>query len=173
MIEKNALNWLDMGEGLEMLDIYKNKKVLLIYHFFKTLLNQNNFPLYFYIILQIVFYLQFCCIIFPKYDSTDYSNDYILYIFKYISPIILPQLEITNLNIYKIIMILITILLFILLSCFFIIIAKMNNDKQSYFFKIITIITNILLQIVFNYHQFKLLPPFKNIFLTMKLLIYV
>ena len=151
MIEKNALNWLDMGEGLEMLDIYKNKKVLFIYQFFKTLLNQNNFPLYFYIILQGLFYFQLCCIIFPLNDDTDYSNDYIIYIIKYISPIILPQLEITNLKIYKIIMILITILLFILLCGFFIIFTKMNDDRQSYFFKIITIITNILLQIVFNY----------------------
>ena len=57
MLEKNALDWLDMGEGLEKLDIYKNQRFQWIYSFFKTLLKRNEFPLYSYIILQIVFHL--------------------------------------------------------------------------------------------------------------------
>ena len=134
MLEKNALDWLDMGEGFEKLDIYKNKKFQWIYSFFKTLLKRNEFPLYYYIILQIVFYYQICCIVIPKNDNTDYSNDYLIYVIQYSSNIIIPQSAINDFNSYRIIMIVITIFLFLVLSCFFIIISYMNNDKKPYFF---------------------------------------
>ena len=151
MIEKNTLEWLDMGEGLEKLDIYKNKKIIFIYNFFKTLLRENNFPLYFYIILQSVFYFQLCCVLFPKDNNIDYSNDYLVYIIVYTSKVFLPQLAINSFEAYRIIMIIFTILLFILIIGFFIIISKMNNDKQSYSIKYVSFLLNILLQIIINY----------------------
>ena len=40
-----------MREGLEKLDIYKKTKISYIYTFFKVLLQENNFQLYFHIIL--------------------------------------------------------------------------------------------------------------------------
>ena len=151
MIEKNALEWLDMGEGLEKLDIYKNKKLVFIYTFFRVLLKENNFSLYFYIILQSIIYFQLCCISFGTHDNKDYSNDYLIYIMTYISKIFLPQRIINNINSYRIIMIVITILLIFLFSGFFIIIAKMNNDKLSNFVKKVVLLVNFFLQIILHY----------------------
>ena len=151
MIEKNALEWLDMGEGLEKLDIYKKKKTLFIYNFFKILLKENNFPLFFYVILQSIYYFQFCCSIFPKDNDIDYSKDYLPYIFLYTSRIFLPQLAITSFDTYRIVMILFTILLVALIIGFLIIISQMNNNKQSYSNKIISMLLNIFLQILLNY----------------------
>ena len=131
MLEKNALEWLDMGEGLEKLDIYKNNKISYIYTFFKILLKENDFPLYFYILLQIVFYLQLLCIIFLENDNNNYSKDYLIYMIFYISKVFLPQLIINNSDSFKIIMIIITFLLFILLSGFFVIFLGMKNDKKK------------------------------------------
>ena len=151
MIEKNALEWLDMGEGLEKLDIYKGNKLSYIFMFFKVLLKRNNFSLYFYIILQSIFYIQICCSVFSQNDDNDYSKDYLFYIFQYISKIFLPQKAINDITTFKIIMIIITILLIILIFSFSAIFFNMNNDKQSYFFKIVTVFVNIALQIILYY----------------------
>ena len=75
----NGLEWLDMREGLEKLDIYKKTKISYIYTFFKVLLQENNFPLYFHIILQSIFYFQLLCIISAKNDYNSYSQDYLIY----------------------------------------------------------------------------------------------
>ena len=144
MLEKNALEWLDMGEGLEKLDIYKKTKISYIYAFFKILLKGNDFPLYFYIILQSVFYLQLLCIIVEK-DQNNYSNDYLINIIMYISTAFLPQKIINNINSFRITTIIITILSFILLSGFFIIFLGIKNDKKNNSFKSIIIIINILI----------------------------
>ena len=147
MLEKNALEWLDMGEGLEKLDIYKKEKISYIYAFFKILLKENDFPLYFYIILQSVFYLQLLCIIVEKDQNND-SNDYLIYIILYMSKAFLPQKIINNINSFRIMMIIISILSFALLSGFFIIFLGMKNDKN---FKSIIVIINIIIRIIFNY----------------------
>ena len=151
MIEKNTLEWLDVGEGLEKLNIYKNKKISYIYTFFKVLLKENDFPLYFYIIFQTVFYCQLLCIIFIDNDYNNYSKDYLFYMIFYMSKVFLPQLIINNIDSFRIMIIIITILLFILLSGFIIIFLGMKNDKQSYYFKTLIFIINILLQIILNY----------------------
>ena len=151
MLEKNALEWLDMGEGLEKLDIYKKNKLSHIYTFFKVLFRTNNFPLSFYVILQSIYYIQICCTAFPKNDDTDYSEDYLYYIFQYMSIIFLPQNVVDNITSFRIIIIIITILLIILLFCFFVIFFNMNNDKQSNFFRILTFLVNIFLEIILIY----------------------
>ena len=98
-----------------------------------------------------MFYYQICCIVIPKNDNTDYSNDYLIYAIQYSSNIIIPQSAINDFNSYRIIMIVITIFLFLVLSCFFIIISYMNNDKKPYFFNSVAILLNIFLQIILNY----------------------
>ena len=67
------------------------------------------------------------------------------------SKVFLPQLAINNFDSFQIMIIIITLLLFILLSGFIFIFLGMKNDKQSYYFKSIVFIINILLQIILNY----------------------
>ena len=148
MIEKNTLEWLDMREGLEKLNIYKSKKISYIYTFFKVLLKENDFPLYFYIIFQSAFYFQLLCII---NNNNSYSKDYLIYVIFYMSKLFLPQLIINNINSFRIMMIIITILLFILLFGFIFIFLGMKNDNKNNCFKSIIFIINILLQIILYY----------------------
>ena len=151
MIDKNALNWIDLGEGLEKLDIYRNKRNLIVFKFFKILLESNKFNLFFCSILQIISHIQLCCLFLENNDNVDYTNDYFVYIFKYLLKIFLPQTAITTYKAYKIIMILITILLLILLLCFFIVILNRNNDKRTSLIKLLILILNIFLKIFLNY----------------------
>ena len=151
MIEKNAVDWLDLGEGLEKLDIYKRNKLILLSKFFKTLLSENQFSLYFYLLLQSIFYIQLCCLSLPGDNNTQFLNDYLIYIIHYLLKIFLPHTSITSYNAYKITIIFISILLLVLLVGFFIVALNMNKDKKSKNVKLIISIINLLLQIILNY----------------------
>ena len=149
MVEKNILDWLDLGEGLEKIEIYKNKKLIKFGKFFKTILERNNSSLTFHLIIQIISYIQLCCI--SLFNMNISSNDYILYIFKYISKIFLLHEVITNYNLFIVFIIIITALLIILIFCFTCIIFMMNKDKKDYFYKTIIYIVNFSIKIILNY----------------------
>ena len=151
MIEKNALDWLDLGEGLEKLDIYKGNKLIFLNKFFKTLLSENQFNLYFYLLLQSIFYIQLCCLALPGDNNTYFLDDYLIYIIHYLLKIFLPHTSISSYNVLKLTIIFISMLLLILLVGFFIVILNMNKDKKNKFVKLIISIINILLQIIMNY----------------------
>ena len=151
MIEKNALDWLDLGEGLEKLDIYKENRLILLSKFFKTLLSENQYNLYFYLLLQSIFYIQLFCLALPGDNNTNFINDYLVYIIHYSLKIFLPHTSIASYKAYKITIILISILLLILLFGFFIVILNMNKDKKNKFVKLTISIINILLQIILQY----------------------
>ena len=151
MIEKNALDWLDLGEGLEKLDIYKENRLILLSKFFKTLLSENQYNLYFYLLLQSIFFIQLFCLALPGDNNTNFINDYLVYIIHYSLKIFLPHTSIASYKAYKITIILISILLLILLFGFFIVILNMNKDKKNKFVKLTISIINILLQIILQY----------------------
>ena len=151
MIEKNALDWLDLGEGLEKLDIYKGNKLIFLNKFFKTLLSENQFNLYFYLLLQSIFYIQLCCLALPGDNNTYFLDDYLIYIIHYLLKIFLPHTSISSYNVLKLTIVFISMLLLILLVGFFIVVLNMNKDKKNKFVKLIISIINILLQIIMNY----------------------
>ena len=151
MIEKNAVNWLDLGEGVEKLDIYKGNKLIFLSKFFKTLLSENQFNLYFYLLLQSAFYIQLCCLALPGDNNTHFIDDYLIYILHYSLKIFLPHTTISSYNDYKNAITINSILLLILLVGFFIVALNINNDKKNKFIKLIITIINIILQIILNY----------------------
>ena len=149
MAEKNILDWLDLGEGLEKIDLYKKEKFIIFSKFFKVILEGDGVSLTFYLVLQSLFYIQICCI--TLFQTNISSKDYLLYIFKYISNIFLLEEIISDYNSFLIFIIIITILLIILVFCFSSVFILMNQEKKSIFFKFIIIVINCLVIIILKY----------------------
>ena len=149
MAEKNILDWLDLGEGLEKIDLFKKEKFITFSKFFKLILEGNGVSLVFYLVLQSMFYIQICSLTLFQTDIS--SQDYLLYIFKYISKIFLLEEIVSDYNMFLIFIIIITAFLIILVFCFSSVIILMNQEKKSVFFKTIIIMINFLVIIILKY----------------------
>ena len=149
MAEKNILDWLDLGEGLEKIDLYKKEKFIIFSKFFKLILDGDGVSLVFYLVLQSLFYIQICCI--TLFQTNISSKDYLLYIFKYISKIFLLEEIVSDYNSFLIFIIIITVLLIILVFCFSSLFILMNQEKKSIFFKFIIVLINCLVITILKY----------------------
>ena len=149
MIEKNVIDWLDLGEGLEKIDIHKSNNAAIFCKFFKSVMKGNKFTLSFYFLIQVIFFIQICCISLRGVEIL--SNDYLVYFFQVISNIFLPQHNIKTYNVYRIIMIIITIFMIVLIICIIGSNILINKQKENLFLSITIMIINISMQIILNY----------------------
>ena len=87
MIEENFINWIDLGEAKQPLDIYgENYKM----QYFKLLMNiksQNKSFSSFDLLFQVIFFLQVLSL--SLYGFFDEKNDFYIIVFKYLSKVIL------------------------------------------------------------------------------------
>ena len=148
MAEKNILDWLDLGEGLEKIDLYKKERFITFSRFFKLVLEGDGVSLTFYLVLQSLFYIQICCI--SLFQTNISSQDYLLYIFKYISEIFLLEEIVDDYNKFLISLIIITVLLIILVFSISSVLI-MNHEKKSMFFKFNIIVLNCLVILILKY----------------------
>lgn len=51
MIESNIINWIDLGDSMQSLDVYGKKKWVKFFNFIRVLVNFKTFSIFFYIIL--------------------------------------------------------------------------------------------------------------------------
>ena len=99
MIESNIINWIDLGDSMQSLDIYGKKKMIKFFNFIHVLVSFTNFSIFFYIILKFFFFLQIMMLTLVNLEDKDDSTIVIL---KYISKVIFVQEIITDKEIYKI-----------------------------------------------------------------------
>ena len=57
MIESNIINWIDLGDAMQNLDVYSKKKLVKFFNLIRILLNYKSFSIFFYFILQFFFFL--------------------------------------------------------------------------------------------------------------------
>ena len=100
MIEEKIIEWLDLGESVQTIDIYKKKKLLNFFKFFNLLVRHGIISEIVDIIFQILFFLQ---IINLSIVNIEPKNDLILQIIKYIENIIIPHKIIKDSNSYIIV----------------------------------------------------------------------
>ena len=150
MIEKNVLNLLDLGEGIEELDIYKDDTTFIKFcNFMKTLLSSNKFPSGLYLLLQSLFNIQICCL---SASDIEYTNDdIIIYIFNYFDKVFQPQDIIKNYNHFIIAIVIISVILVIIIILLLIIFRYVKEEKGSKKIKSIITILNLILLIITNY----------------------
>ena len=122
MIEENIIEWLDLGDSIQKLDLYNENL-----YFFKAnflLLQYCTFPLYFYIFIIFLHYAQIWELNILKIDI---EGDGFLDIIKYLQKIFLLEELVTNDTTFKILLVILIFLIFI--SIFLSIINVFLYDK--------------------------------------------
>ena len=121
MIEKRIIEWLDLGDSVQKMEIFERPKLLLFFKYNYLLLKHGINSEIADIIFILLFFLQ---IISLSTINIDPNKDLILEIFKYLENIILPDTIISNKKSYTIASIILWglnfahILLMILIFCF-------------------------------------------------------
>ena len=98
MIEENILNWLELGDAIQKLDVYNRKYTLFIFKINYLLSKHINFSIYFHVIIILLFFGQIWEL---NLASTETGNDTILGIIKEFKEIFLFQSLIHNFSSYK------------------------------------------------------------------------
>ena len=57
MIEPNLVKWLDLGDNMQKSDIYIKGSFLVLFKFFRTMLQHKSGNVILFIILKLVFFL--------------------------------------------------------------------------------------------------------------------
>ena len=89
MIEKNILEWLEVGDSIQKLDIYSNKSTFFVFKTNYLFSRYSHFSTNFYLFLYLIYFAQIWELHLLKLDV---KGDLILEIVKYLEKIILiPQ----------------------------------------------------------------------------------
>ena len=110
MIESNIINWIDLGDSMQNLDVYAKKKLIKFFNFMRVLLSYKLFSIFLYLILKFFFFVQLMML---TIVSIKDPKDHFITILKYLSKVIFIQEIVDDKKSYQIALILNTILTFI------------------------------------------------------------
>ena len=88
MIESNIVNWIDLGDTLQNLDVYSKKHTVKYFNFVRVLMSFKTFGVFCYMILKFLFFLQIMMLTLTNLND---DNDSAIVLLKYISTIIFIQ----------------------------------------------------------------------------------
>jgi hypothetical protein len=114
MIESNIVNWIELGDSMQKIDIYNRSKLMNFYNLIKILISYKKFSIFFYIILKCFYFLQ---IIMLNLTNLTDENDTTVKILKYLSTVIFVQDIITDTSTYEIAVYINTSLTFLSIFC--------------------------------------------------------
>ncbi len=146
MIESNIINWIDLGDAMQNLDVYSRKKLVKFFNLIRILLNYKSFSIFFYAILQFFFFLQ---IMFITIINIDKEGDHIISVLRYIRKIIFLQYIVKNSSRYKIAVIAISILTLLIIICLIYIIISIKIGR--FYMKIPIYFINLIFIILIFY----------------------
>ena len=126
MIESNIINWIDLGDSMQNLDVYGHKKWLHFFNIMRVLVGYKTFSVFFYIILKFFFFLQ---IIMLTLANINDNNDSAVEVLKYISKVILVQEIVTDKDSYKICVIVNSVLTVIIIFCVIYLLISISIGK--------------------------------------------
>ena len=78
MIESNIVSCLDLGDSMQSLDVYGQKRLVSFFHFIRVLVNFKNVTVFCYIVLKFFFFLQIFMLSVILINDTSDSTIYIL-----------------------------------------------------------------------------------------------
>ena len=161
MIEENVINWIDLGETKQPLDIYGQKTKMNFFKLLKTIKLTNKSLSSLDLLLQIVFFIQVVSL--DIYGISEYvstERDYFLIVFKYLSKVFLLYDIADSSLTYTILIILTFIITIIFIAILLYLIICITRDKKP--MSLIVQILNILICFEIYY----LIGPIINISLT-------
>lgn len=157
MIELKIYDWVDLGDSMQLIDVYSKSYLINYFKFFYLLNSYSNFPILFIIILKLVLFLQVMTL---SIINLSPQNDYTLQIVSFLSNISILQGAVLGPRKYILTMILMTALFLVMVSIIIYIILCIRCKWKPHSFPMQII--NFLNETLFNY----LIGPFVNIFLS-------
>ena len=146
MIESNIINWIDLGDSMQYIDVYGKKKTVKLFNFLRILMVYNSFTTFFFIILHFIFFIQLAMLCILDVSS---DNDWIIKIFNFFKYIFLLEKIISGEISYKIAIALISGITIIIIGCsIFLMICII---KEHIYFKLPITIVNIIIILLIYY----------------------
>ena len=130
MIEENIIEWLEVGDSIQKIDLFNGKKCLFLYEINFLLMQYSNFPQYIYFFIIIFYFGQIWEL---NIFKVDIEGDIILEIIKYLEKIFLLRELIIDFKTYLILLI-ISILCVIINILLSIINVILYNKKKRFNF---------------------------------------
>ena len=161
MIEKNVINWVDLGEAKQPLDIYGEKHKKFFFKLLMTIKSQNKSFGFLDLFLQVIFFIQVATLnIYGVTDKVEEDNDYFLIVFKYLSKVFLVYNIADSSLSYTVLMIITFVLTLILIAILIYLIICIKKEYTPF-----TILLQIL-NIIILFEIYYLIGPLINISLT-------
>ena len=110
MIEENILNWIELGDSIQKMDLYK--KNLYIFNLFCSLSQHGQYPIYFYYFFIFIFFGQIWCL--NVYAIKDIEGDLLLEVINYFDNFFLLENLLTKNTAAYIILLFLSIFIFLL-----------------------------------------------------------
>ena len=146
MIESNIINWIELGDSMQKLDVYGKKKTITLFNFLRILMIYNSFNTTFFIILHFIFFIQLamlCLINVPQED------DWIVKIFLFFKDIFLFEDIIQNSLGYKIAIIIVSFMTLTVIGTVVFLMICIIQDQIN--FKLPITILNIIIILLIYY----------------------
>ena len=127
MIEENILEWIELGDSIQKMELYKKNNK--IFKLFCSLSQHSHFSIYFYYIILVLFFGQIWSL--NLYLLKDIKGDFLLEVINYFHNIFLLEDLITNKNIIFISLLVIIVTIFLLSFSLLIINTFLINKKKK------------------------------------------
>ena len=147
MIEENIIEWLELGDSIQKIDLVNQQKALYIFKANYLLLQYSHFPQIFYILIISIFFIQIWEI---NILYVDVEEDGLLEILKYLQNVFLLRDLITSVKIFLILFIFSLGLFILTYLLAFINVSLLNKKKQNSFLISLHCLLNILNIYYFN-----------------------
>ena len=161
MIEENVINWIDLGETKQPLDIYGQTHKMNFFKLMKTMKISNNSLSSLDQILQLISFIQIA--ILNIYGISDYvttDKDYFLIIFQYLSKVFLLYDIADSSSTYIILIVIAFIVTIIFISIIIYLVICIRKEKKP-----LSLIVQIL-NILICFEIYYIIGPIINISLT-------
>ena len=154
MIESNIIDWIELGDSMQKLDVYGKKKMITLFNFLRILMTYNSFSTTFFIILHFIFFIQLTmlCLVGIQDDG-----DILVRVFKKLNDIFLFQDIITGSTSYKVAIIIVSAVTIIVIACVVFLMICIVRDQIT--FKLPITILNVIIILLIYY----IIGPIVNI----------
>ena len=153
MIEGNIANTIELGESMQLLDVYNKKKIIKVFNVFKMIILNKFDNKVFYIVLKFLFFFQVMTYSLVTSPHELEDDDMLIQIIKSIREILLPHLLIRNDTHYFLALTMIySLALIIIISIIYLYLysnSQKNNNKPYIF----VIVLNCIQILYFYYLQ--------------------
>ena len=154
MIESNIINWIELGDSMQKLDVYGKRKMVTLFNFLRILMIYNSFNTTFFIILHFIFFIQMAMLCLIDVPS---EGDWIIRILLFFKDIFLFEDIIQGSISYKIAIIIVSIMTLLIIASVVFLMVCIFRDQIT--FKLPIRILNFIIILLIYY----IIGPIVNI----------